>query len=307
MSIETCKKLIVIGGPTASGKTSLAIQLARHFDCAILSADSRQFYKQMSIGTAKPAPIELSQAAHYFIDSLDIMQDYSVGDFERDALHLLKDLFQKSDYAILVGGSGLYHKALCEGLDEMPDVDEKAKEKVEKLFEENGMEGLQNELKTLDYEYFTKVDIANKQRVMRALSVCYSTGKTFTEFRKQNKKPRFFKSLYFCTDLARDILYKKINHRVDVMLNDGLIEEAKSLYEFKDKNALQTVGYKELFDFWDGVYPDLATAIDKIKQHSRNYAKRQITWFKHQGNYLFVSPNELDKIIDTVNNPSSNE
>lgn len=302
MSIDFRKRLIVIGGPTASGKTKLAITLAQHFNCAIISADSRQFYKQMSIGTAKPTADELRQAKHYFIDSLDITQDYSVGDFEKDALNLLENLYQNNDFAILVGGSGLYHKALCEGLDEMPDIDEKYKIMVEKIYEEKGIEGLQEELKILDYEYFTKVDIANKQRVMRALNVCYSTGKTFTEFRKKTTKNRFFKPYYFCTDLPREELYQKINLRVDIMLQEGLIDEVKSLYEFKSKNALQTVGYKELFDFWDGLYPDLATAIDKIKQHSRNYAKRQITWFKHQGEYLFVSPDDINKIIQIVTN-----
>jgi tRNA dimethylallyltransferase len=295
------KKLIVVGGPTASGKTKLAIQLAQHFKCAVLSADSRQFYRQMSIGTAKPTLVERAMAPHYFIDSLDITQDYSVGDFERDALTLLASLYQTNNYAILVGGSGLYHKALCEGLDEMPDVAEDFRQQVEALFAAKGIEGLQKELKQLDFEYFNQVDIHNRQRVMRALSVCYATGKPFTEFRKNIKKTRNFKPFYFCTDLPRPDLYEKINHRVEVMLQDGLIDEVKSLCEYKSKNALQTVGYKELFDYWDGRYPDISIAIDKIKQHSRNYAKRQITWFKHQGDYHFIPPDEYEKIISIVN------
>jgi tRNA dimethylallyltransferase len=302
--LNSNKYLIVIGGPTASGKTKLAIQLAQHFDCAILSADSRQFYRQMSIGTAKPSPEELSQATHYFIDSLDITQNYSVGDFEKDALLLLDKLFQTNDFAILVGGSGLYHKALCEGLDVFPEIEEKYKIQADELFKLEGIEGLKKELQLLDPLYFMQVDIQNHQRVRRALSVCYATNRPFSEFRQKNVKPRNFTPIYFCTDIPRADLYEKINHRVDIMLKEGLLAEAETLVPYQEKNALQTVGYKELFDFWNGNYPTLDFAIDKIKQHSRNYAKRQITWFKHQGEYIFVDPNEVNFILKTIQDKS---
>lgn len=298
------KYLIVIGGPTGSGKTKLAIELAQYFGCAIISADSRQFYRQMSIGTAKPTAEELAAAPHYFIDSLDIETDYSVGDFERDALHCLAELYQKNDYAILVGGSGLYHKAVCEGLDVFPDIAEAAKQKAEMLFETEGIEGLQKALQQLDPLYFSEVDIFNKQRLIRALSVCYSTGKAFSSFRNKEISPRFFQPVYFCTDIPRETLYNAINQRVDDMLKAGLEEEVKNLLPYKEKNALLTVGYKEFYDFWEGKYPSYEFTIEKIKQHSRNYAKRQITWFKHQGEYEFVNPTDFQKIIHKISSIS---
>jgi tRNA dimethylallyltransferase len=262
-----------------------------------LSADSRQFYRQMSIGTAKPTPDERAAAPHYFIDSLDVTQDYSVGDFEKDALVLLAELFETNDVVILAGGSGLYHKALCEGLDVFPEVEEKYRQQAEELFEKEGLEGLQNTLKELDYQYFTKVDIHNTQRLKRALSVCFATGKTFSDFCQKNTTPRFFNSILLCVDVPRDLLYQRINERVEVMLKEGLLAEAEKLKPFQNKNALQTVGYKELFSFWNGEYPSLDYAIDKIKQHSRNYAKRQVTWFKNQGDYKFVAPDDWEEIM----------
>jgi tRNA dimethylallyltransferase len=254
----------------------------------------------MSIGTAKPSTEELAKAAHHFINTLDIEQDYSVGEFEKDVLILLEHLFKFSNFVILVGGSGLFHKAVCEGLDLFPAIDSMHLEKAESLHRKEGIEGLQRELYSLDPEYFAKVDHNNSQRLKRALSVCYGTGKPYSDFLNKEKKIRNFKPVYFCTDLPRTELYQKINDRVNQMIEAGLEQEANALLPYQKKNSLQTVGYKEWFDFWNGKYPSREFTIDKIKQHSRNYAKRQITWFKNQGDYLFVDPLDLKCIFDKI-------
>jgi tRNA dimethylallyltransferase len=277
MSIK--KKLIVVGGPTASGKTALAIQLAQQFETEIVSADSRQFYKEMSIGTAKPTPQELAQAPHHFIDNLSIHDTYSVGDFERDALVVLNKIFETHDTAIMVGGTGLYIRAVCEGLDEFPDVPLSIRDEFEAIFEKEGIESLQNKLQEVDYEYFTQVDTSNPMRLIRALSVWKVSGKPFSSFRSATKVERDFEPIFKNIELPRPILYDRINRRVDLMMSEGLLDEARNLYPFKHLNALQTVGYTELFAHFDGEY-SLDYAVDKIKQHSRNYAKRQTTWFK---------------------------
>lgn len=294
------KYLIVIGGPTASGKTDLAIALAKHFGCSIISADSRQFYRQMSIGTAKPSQEEQSQAKHYFVDSLDIQEHYSVGDFERDVLLLLDELHRHSNLVILAGGSGLYHKAVCEGLDEFPAIDPEFTTKTELIYKKEGLQGLQNQIQKLDPDYYQKADIFNTQRMKRALSVCYATGEAYSAFLQKNKKKRNFTPLYFCTDVPRELLYEKINLRVDRMIEAGLEIEARSLLDFQNTNALQTVGYKEWFSYWKGDYPTVDFTVDKIKQHSRNYAKRQITWFKHQGDYVFINPEDPEGLIRRI-------
>jgi tRNA dimethylallyltransferase len=280
MSIK--KKLIVVGGPTASGKTALAIQLAQEFGTEIVSADSRQFYKEMSIGTAKPTPHELVQAKHHFIDNLSIHDSYSVGDFERDALAVLKTIFEKNDTAIMVGGTGLYIRAVCEGLDEFPDVPPPIRQEFEALFEKEGIEPLQKLLEEVDYKYFTEVDIHNSVRLIRALSVWKASGQPFSSFRSATKVTRDFEPVFKTIDLPRPVLYDRINRRVDIMMSEGLLEEARQLYPFKHLNALQTVGYTELFAHFDGQLT-LDEAVDKIKQHTRNYAKRQTTWFKKNG------------------------
>ena len=294
------KYLIVIGGPTASGKTELAIKVAQHFKCSIISADSRQFYRQMNIGTAKPAPEELALAKHYFIDSLDIVEYYSVGNFEKDAIQLLDELYKTADFAVLAGGSGLYHKAVCEGLDDFPEVEQEFTAKSEMLYANEGILGLQEELLRLDPDQYKKMDTNNTQRLKRALSVCYATGEPYSSFLKKNRKPRNFIPLYFCTDLPREILYEKIDSRVDKMIAAGLEEEVRGLSAFKETNALQTVGYKEWFSYWSGEYPSRAFTIDKIKQHSRNYAKRQLTWFRNQGDYTFIVPSDWKKLINEI-------
>ena len=277
MSVK--KKLIIIGGPTASGKTDCAIQLAQHFGTEILSADSRQFYKDMSIGTAKPQLSDLAKVKHHFIGNLSIKDAYSVGDFERDALAVLETIFEKNDTAIMVGGTGLYIRAVCEGLDVFPEVPLSIRDEFEAIFEKQGIKPLQKLLQEVDYEYFTKADIQNPMRLIRALSVWKASGKPFSNFLSGNKAERNFTPIYIALDMPRAVLYDRINRRVDAMMAEGLLEEVKALYPFRDLNALQTVGYTELFAYFDGDMT-LDEAVDKIKQHTRNYAKRQMTWFR---------------------------
>jgi tRNA dimethylallyltransferase len=290
MSVK--KKLIIIGGPTASGKTDFAIQLAQHFGTEILSADSRQFYEEMSIGTAKPQLSDLAKIKHHFIGNLSIHASYSVGDFERDALVVLNTIFEKNDYAIMVGGTGLYIRAVCEGLDMFPDVPLSIRQDFEAIFEKEGIEPLQKLLQEVDNEYFNQIDIQNPRRIIRALSVWKASGQPFSSFRSGAKAERDFTPIYMALDLPREVLYDRINRRVDIMMTEGLLEEAKILYPFKSLNALQTVGYTELFAHFDGQM-NLSEAVDKIKQHTRNYAKRQTTWFRKNDFWQRVDPTSV--------------
>ena len=290
------KHLIVIGGATATGKTATAIEVARHFQAEILSADSRQFYREMSIGTAKPTAEELAQVPHHFIDSLSVEDDYSVGDFESDALVLLQKLFEKKDVAVLVGGSGLFIRAVCEGLDEFPDVPKSVTEAVEAKLKNEGIVSLQAELKMLDPLYFEQVDLNNPHRLIRALSVCRASGQPFSSFRTQERKQRFFEPIYVLLELERPILYQRINQRVDEMMRLGLLEEARQLYPKRHLNALQTVGYQELFDFFDGNCT-LEDAVEKIKQNSRRYAKRQSTWFRKDPHWQTFDPRNTVELL----------
>ncbi len=295
------KKLIVIGGPTASGKTGLAISLAKHYNTEIINADSRQFYRSMTIGTAKPTDEELTAVKHHFIDSLEPTQDYNIGKYENDALTLIEKLFQKHDHLILVGGSGLYIQAICEGIDELPETDSAIRIKWKSIYEEKGISFLAEELKLKDPEYFQLVDTKNKHRLIRALEIIEQTGKTFSSFRKAVKKERPFQSIKFCLDIERELLYERINERVDKMINQGLVEEVKLLLPFRNFNALQTVGYSEIFSFLDGV-EKLEDAIELIKKHSRNYAKRQVTWFRRDKEFNWIEAdnlNEITKIVDS--------
>ena len=293
------KHLIIIGGPTASGKTALAIRLAQHFSTEIISADSRQFYCEMSIGTAKPTYAELSLAPHHFINNLSIDDTYSVGGFEKEALNALKTIFEKNDVAIMVGGTGLYIRAVCEGLDEFPEVPLSIRREFEDLLEKEGIEFLQKKLQEVDNEYFMQTDIHNSMRLIRALSVWKASGKPFSSFRKGVKTERFFEPIYIYLDVPRAELYERINKRVDGMMTDGLLEEVKKLYSFRNLIALQTVGYSELFDYLDGKMT-LDEAVDKIKQHSRNYAKRQITWFRKDAHWQRFEPDSFDEILNTI-------
>ncbi|WP_343531869.1 tRNA (adenosine(37)-N6)-dimethylallyltransferase MiaA [Pedobacter sp.] len=295
------KTLIVIVGPTAIGKTSLAIELAKHYQTEIISADSRQFFKEMSIGTAKPSEEELAAAPHHFINSHSITQLFSTGDFEVQALALMERLFAKHDVLVMVGGSGLYINAVCNGLDDMPEIDLDIREKLNQQFADEGIEAIRKQLATLDPEYFAKVDQSNPQRMIRGLEVILSTGKKLSSFLTSNKKERPFNIVKIGLNTDREKLYNQINHRVDLMMQEGLLEEVKSLEAYKELNALKTVGYSEIFDYLDGKI-DLATAIDKIKQNTRRFAKRQLTWFRKDEDTTWFEPNQLSDIIVYLNN-----
>lgn len=290
------KYLIVIGGATAVGKTTFAIRLAQHFNTSILSADSRQFYKEMSIGTAKPSAEELAAAKHHFIDTLSISAEYSVGDYERDALAVLQGIYKEKNVAIVVGGSGLYLRALCEGLDVFPDISAATKVAVAQEMEAGGLAWMQQTLQSLDPIYYSEVDKQNPVRLRRALEVCLETGKPFSTFRKNAKTTRDFQPIYLLLDLPRADLYARIEARVDFMIENGLEAEARLLHPFREKPALKTVGYEELFDYFDGNL-SLETAIAKIKQHSRNYAKRQVTWFRKHGAWAVFHPEQFQEVI----------
>ncbi len=294
------KKLLVIGGATATGKTALAIQLAQHFDTEILSADSRQFYREMRIGTAKPGPAELAAAPHHFIDFLSVEADYSVGDFERDALARLEKIYLEKDIAILVGGSGLYLRAVCEGLDKFPDISLETKNIADAGEKTGGLPWLQRELAQRDPQQFAKMDQQNPARLRRALEVCIETGQPYSSFLQQNQKqPRPFEPIYILLDLPRPLLYAQIEARVDQMIQAGLEEEVRGLLPFRHRSPLRTVGYEEFFDFFDQKISK-EEAIGKIKQHSRNYAKRQVTWFAKHGDWQVFNPSDYDSILAFV-------
>ncbi len=287
------KTLLCILGPTAVGKTAAAIQLAQQLNTEIISADSRQFYQEISIGTAKPSKAELSAIPHHFIGHLSIHQPYSAGDFERDALAKLDDLFIKHDVVIAVGGSGLYVKALIDGLDDMPKADETLRTELNQLFANEGIAALQQRLQQIAPNLTNEVEMQNPQRVMRAIEIAIAQINGFVPNRKKN--PRNFRTIKVVLNLTREHLYERINQRVDKMMIEGLLEEAKSMVQFKDLYALQTVGYKELFDYFDGKH-SLDEAITLIKQHTRNYAKRQLTWFKKEAPENWFEPERWENI-----------
>jgi tRNA dimethylallyltransferase len=293
------KKLIVVVGPTAVGKTFLSIELANFLGTEIVSADSRQFYKELNIGVATPTALELSMAKHNLIGHISIHQSYNIADFEKDALKELERIFQEKDYAVLTGGSGLYVNALCYGVDNMPDVKEEIREELNNIFSTQGIAPLQEELKAKDPEYWEVVDKQNHIRLIRALEVCRQTGKTFTSFRLGGKKTRDFEIIKLGLERKRENLLERIYKRVDIMLEEGLVEEAKSLYPFRDLQALNTVGYKELFEYFDGKV-DFSTAVENIKINTRQYAKRQMTWFKKDKNTTWLdAENKIDwKCLD---------
>jgi tRNA dimethylallyltransferase len=272
------KTLIVVAGPTASGKTALGIQLALHFNTVVVSADSRQFYREMSIGTAKPDAGELAAVKHYFISNLSVTEKFTAGNYETECLALLDSLFERHDHIVMVGGSGLFIRAVCEGFDEFPDVKAGVRERLVAEFKEHGLPYLQQKLQAADPAYSAQVDLNNPQRVIRALEVFESTGKPYSWFRKASTNDRPFNIVKLGLALPRDVLYRRINDRVDRMLEMGLIDEVRSLLPFRHLNALNTVGYSELFDYFDGK-TELQTAIDLVKQNTRKFAKRQMTWF----------------------------
>ena len=283
------KYLITIIGPTAIGKTSLSIVLAQHFGCAIISCDSRQFFKEMRIGTAVPSSDELAAATHHFIQNKSIFENYTVGDFEKEAIAKLNELYQNNDFVILVGGSGLYVDAILKGFDAFPDIDAVVREEVTANYEKYGISYLQEQLELLDSNYFQKISLENPQtlqnpqRMMRFVEVCIGTGKPYSSFLNQTKNNRNFTPIVIGLEAERTVMYERINQRVDIMLNEGLLTEAEQLYPHKELNALQTVGYRELFTYFDGDCT-LDFAIEEIKKNTRRFSKRQLTWFKRTEN-----------------------
>ncbi len=291
------KTLIIIAGPTAAGKTALAIQIAKHFKTEIISADSRQFYREMNIGTAKPSKEELEVISHHLIDSHSILDSFSVGDFEKEVINLLEKLFKSLDQVVLVGGSGLFINAICNGFDELPVASEETRNKLNQLLVEKGIDHLQEKLKKADPQYYAEVDINNPQRLIRALEVFESTGYPFSTYRTKTPKKRNFNIIKLGINPTREKLYEQINLRVDQMVERGLFEEVKGLVEYRQLNTLNTVGYSELFEYIDGKLSK-EEAIDKIKQNTRRFAKRQLTWFKKSEDMNWFEANELNAILD---------
>ncbi|WP_298897046.1 tRNA (adenosine(37)-N6)-dimethylallyltransferase MiaA [uncultured Psychroserpens sp.] len=294
------KYLISIVGPTAIGKTALSIKLANYFNTEIISADSRQFYKEMQIGTAAPTPSELAAAPHHFIKHLSVENYYNVGAFENDAIALLKTLHEEHQVVIMVGGSGLYVNAVTKGLDELPKVDIAIREQLNTRLQTDGLEALQFQLKQLDPKAYQSIAINNPQRVIRALEVCLSSGKPYSSFLKGQDKSRVFKTITIGLTADRAVIYDRINRRVDLMIDEGLIDEVKSLQSKQNLNALNTVGYKELFKYLNGEW-DLNFAISEIKKNTRRFAKRQLTWFKKNEDTLwFDYEYDLEAIIKAI-------
>ncbi|MEL0456770.1 tRNA (adenosine(37)-N6)-dimethylallyltransferase MiaA [Flavobacteriaceae bacterium SZ-1-7] len=291
---STHKYLISIVGPTAIGKTALSIRLAQHFNSEIISADSRQFFKEMQIGTAAPSPVELKGAKHHFINHKSIHDHYSVGSFEKDALECLEALFKNHDVVIMVGGSGLYVDAVIHGLDDFPDVDSAIRKRLNNELKTKSLEHLQNQLKSLDLPSYQTIAIDNPHRVIRALEICIGTGKPYSSFLNKGKAKRPFKTISIGLTAERQTIYDRINKRVDIMMEQGLLNEVKSLLPFKNLNALNTVGYKELFNYLDGEW-ELDFAVSEIKKNTRRFAKRQLTWFKKNEDTLwfdYLTPTE---------------
>jgi len=297
---SSSKYLISIAGPTAIGKTAAAIQLAQHYHTEIISADSRQFYQEMSIGTAKPSPEELAAAPHHFIGSHSIKDDINVGDFEREGLALLDDLFTKHNVVIMAGGSGLYIKAITEGFDDLPEADPAIRENLNTMFAEHGIGALQERLQLADPEYYTRVDLQNPQRLIRALEVFESTGQPYSSYRTGNHRQRPFNIIKIALDMPREELYERINKRVDIMMESGLLDEVTQLLPYRHLNALNTVGYSEIFDHIDGK-TDLSAAIALIKQNTRRFAKRQLTWFRKDKDTHWFHPTDIPAKVNYIN------
>lgn len=296
-------KLITVIGPTAIGKTAFSIELAKHFSSEILSSDSRQFYKEMNIGTAVPSKEELQAVKHHFIQNRSIFEDYSVGAFENDALKLLNDLYKTQPVVVMVGGSGLYVDAVIKGLDDFPKVDPQIREALKIKLNNEGIEVLQQQLKELDPLSYGKMDVYNKQRLIRALEICIAQDKPYSHYLGLHKTKRSFESIKIGLTADRQVIYDRINHRVDLMMKNGLLEEAQSLYAHKHLNALQTVGYRELFAHFDGVI-SLEEAINEIKKNTRRFAKRQGTWFRRDPEITWfnykTSPDDIINFVERL-------
>ena len=294
------KYLVVIAGPTASGKTATAIKVAKALGTVIISADSRQFYKEIPIGTAAPTKEEQTEIQHYMIHNLSVEDKYDVADYENDVLSLLNKLFLNHDTVVLTGGSGLFIDAVCNGIDAIPDISEENRKLVNELYEKGGLIALQKEVQRLDPEYYNIVDKQNPRRLQRAIEVCYQTGLPYFSFRKNTVKYRDFKIIKIALIWDREVLISRINKRVEIMIKDGLLEEAKAMYPKRHLNSLNTVGYKELFAYFDGKI-SLNDAIEQIKINTRQYAKRQMTWLRKNNDYKWFSINQEDEMLKYIN------
>ncbi len=291
--------LIVLIGPTGVGKTELSLSIAEKYHTSIISADSRQLYGDLKIGTAAPTPEQLARVTHYFVGTLKLTDYYSAAQYEAEVMKKLDELFKVQNVVLLTGGSMMYVDAVCKGIDDIPTVDKETREMMMKRYEEKGLEQLCGELKVLDPEYYATVDLKNPKRVIHALEICYMTGKTYTSFRTQSKKERPFNIIKIGLKREREELYDRINRRVDIMMEEGLLEEAKRVYPYKELNSLNTVGYKEMFNYLDGIW-DLPFAIEKIKQNSRIYSRKQMTWFKRDEEITWFHPDEKDAILSHI-------
>jgi tRNA dimethylallyltransferase len=293
--------LIVLIGPTGVGKTELSLSIAEHFNTCIVSSDSRQLYADLKIGTAAPTPEQLARVKHHFVGTLQLTDYYSAAQYEAEVMSKLEELFQKNDVVVLTGGSMMYVDAICKGIDDIPTVDKDTRELMMQKYEMEGLEKLCEELKLLDPEYYQIVDLKNPKRVIHALEICYMTGKTYTSFRTQSTKERPFRIIKIGLTREREELYDRINRRVDEMMKDGLLEEARSVYAYKHLNSLNTVGYKEMFQYMDGEWT-LDFAIEKIKQNSRIYSRKQMTWFKRDKDITWFHPDQQKEIMNHINN-----
>lgn len=293
--------LIVLIGPTGVGKTELSLSIAEHFKTCIVSADSRQLYADLKIGTAAPTPDQLARVPHHFVGTLRLTDYYSAAQYEAEVIVKLEELFQQNDVVVLTGGSMMYVDAICKGIDDIPTVDKETRELMIQRYEEEGLEKLCSELKLLDPEYYQIVDLKNPKRVIHALEICYMTGKTYTSFRTREIKKRPFRIIKIGLTREREELYNRINRRVDEMMEKGLLEEARSVAEYKHLNSLNTVGYKEIFKYIDGEWP-LDFAIEKIKQNSRIYSRKQMTWFKRDTEISWFHPEKKEEIMNHIKN-----
>ena len=302
------KTLIVITGPTAVGKTAISLEIAKHFGIPVINADSRQIYRELKIGTARPTDEDMKEVKHYFVGTLGIADYYSASLYEQQVLTLLDSLFQTHDYALLSGGSMMYIDAVCDGIDDIPTIDDKTRETMKRRLEEEGLEALCEELKRLDPDYYEEVDRQNPRRVVHALEICTMTGNTYTSYRKKksgvrsqenSRDVRPFRIIKIGLTLPREELYQRINARVDKMMAEGLLDEARRMYPQKELNALNTVGYKELFDYFDGRWP-LEEAVERIKGNTRRYARKQLTWYKKDDRFRWFHPQDKEKIINYI-------
>ena len=293
--------LIVLIGPTGVGKTELSLRLAEHFHTSIVSADSRQIYADLKIGTAAPTPEQLKRVPHYLVGTLKLTDYYSAARYEEEAMTILERLFQEHEVVILTGGSMMYVDAICKGIDDIPTVDTETREMMLQRYEAEGLENLCSELKLLDPEYYKIVDLKNPKRVIHALEICYMTGKTYTSIRTQKRKERPFRIIKIGLTRDRAELYNRINHRVDVMMEEGLLEEVRNVYPYRPLNSLNTVGYKEIFNYLDGTW-ELPFAIEKIKQNSRIYSRKQMTWFKRDEEIQWFHPDQEKEIMQVLQN-----